>query len=64
VDTDEAEPYQKRGVTHLHVKQPVFTFGLLALDLFNLSAPGLAQLLIFSAIPPFLLSSILNIAVW
>lgn len=38
----------KRGVTNLHVKQPVLTFGLLALDLLNLSAPGLAQSSIFS----------------
>jgi len=38
----------KRGVTNLHVKHPVLTFGLLALDLLNLSAPGLAQFSIFS----------------
>jgi hypothetical protein len=40
----------KRGATNLQVKQPVFTFGLLALDLLNLSAPGLAQSSIVSGI--------------
>jgi len=45
----EAEPYRTEGATNLHVKQPVFTFGLLALYLLNLSAPGLAHS-IFSAI--------------
>jgi hypothetical protein len=60
VDKDEAEAYRKRGVTNLHVKQPVFTLGLLALDLLNLSAPGLVQSPIFSAI---LFFPILNIVV-
>jgi hypothetical protein len=48
--SDEAEPPRKMRGTNLHVKQPVFTFGLLALDLLNLSAPGLAHSSILSAI--------------